>query len=397
MDGEIIPAEQLQRLAQFAVNDSQSLSIFEEQPNATTTIDREARRTTAIAKVEDIFCSLVHDLKDEQRLSIPLKTRQQKPAEANAGSSRMLCFPGRTDEEARRFAVVIRILSIIHEALVENTVITKRAIFYQDPELFSKQSVVDRLIDDIAFMFEVQRCDLNVIAAAKGLVAGLFSIIHLDGSTINVNTMMEGILVPNLRDSDRLDISSITWVLVIEKEATFYSLVSARFYRDSSIGDGVLITGKGSPDIATRKFLRRLSASQSANSTPPPIFALVDFDPYGLEIVSTYKHGSKGLAHENAELVVPTLRWLGLKSKDIPLDETSADESGLMILTSRDRKMVVQMLARPTFSDEVEPEWRKELQSMLMLDMKAEIQLLDRREGGLATWLKVAIIEGLGK
>ena len=38
-----------------------------------------------------------------------------------------------------------------------------RAIFYQDLELFSKQSVVDRLIDDIAFMFEVQRSDLNVV------------------------------------------------------------------------------------------------------------------------------------------------------------------------------------------------------------------------------------------
>ena len=113
--------------------------------------------------------------------------------------------------------------------------------------------------------------------------------------------------------------------------------------------------------------------------------------------MSTYKHGSKSLVHENAELVVTTLRWLGLKSKDLPTDEISADESGLMPLTGRDRKMAVQMLSRPAFSEEVEPEWRRELQAMLMLDMKAEIQLLDRREGGLVAWLKAAIQKELGK
>ncbi|MCJ1437617.1 hypothetical protein MMC27_007004 [Xylographa pallens] len=282
-------------------------------------------------------------------------------------------------------------------ALRLRCVLAIRAIFYQDPELFSKQSVVDRLIDDVAFMFEVQRSDLNVIAGAKGLVAGAFSVIHSDGSIMDMSVMLEGTLVPNLHDSDRLDISNITWILVIEKEATFCSLASTMFCRDSGIGDGIIITGKGSPDILSRKFLRRLSESHNANSILPPIFCLADFDPYGLQIVSTYKYGSKALAHENAGLVVPTLRWLGLKSKDLPTDETSADESGLLPLTGRDRKMVVQMLRRPAFSAEFEPEWRRELQAMLMLDMKAEIQLLDRREEGLVTWLKAAIKEGLGK
>ncbi|MCJ1404914.1 hypothetical protein MMC11_008140 [Xylographa trunciseda] len=379
------------------MNDSQNFPAAEEQSNTTTTFDREARRATTITKIEEIFCSLVHDLIDERRLSIPLKTRKQKLVEANGGNSRMLYFPGRTDQEAWRFAVVIRILSIIYEGLIENTIITKRAIFYQNPELFSKQSIVDRLVDDIAFMFEVQRSDLNVIAGAKGLVAGPFSVIHLDGSSLNMGTMQEGSLIPNLRDSDRLDISNIAWVLVIEKEATFCSLASTIFYRDIDIGNGIIITGKGYPDILTRKLLRRLSEYHSANSIPPPIFGLADFDPHGLQIILTYKYGSKALAHENAELVVPTLRWLGVKSKDLLQGEISTDQSGLMPLTSQDRKMAIRMLGRAAFSEEIEREWMKELQTMLMLDMKAEIQLLDRREGGLATWLKAAIKQGLGK
>ncbi|MCJ1287557.1 hypothetical protein MMC26_006909 [Xylographa opegraphella] len=379
------------------MDDNQSLPTSEAQSNTSTMIDREARRAAAITKIEDIICSLVHDLVNGRRLSMPLKTRKQKPVGADTGSPRMLCFPGRTDTEAWRFAVVLRILSIVYEALVDNKIITKRAIFYQDPELFSKQGVVDRLVDDIAFMFGMQRFDLNVIAGAKGLVAGAFSIIHSNGSILDISAMLEGTLVSNLRDSDRLDISNIAWILVIEKEATFCSLASPLFYRDCGIGDGIIITGKGSPDISSRKFLRRLSEAHIVTSTPPPIFCLADFDPYGLQIVSTYKYGSKALAHENAELVVPTLRWLGLKSKDLPTDETSADESGLMPLTSRDRKMAMQMLGRRAFAEDVELEWRKELQAMLMLDMKAEIQLLDRREGGLVTWLKAAIGEGVGR
>ena len=184
------------------MDECHSLPTIEEQLNTSTMINREARTAATIIKIEDIICSLVHDLVNGRRLSIPLKTRKQKPMEADATNARMLCFPGRIDTEAWRFgrfdaslsrstlrrrsAVVIRILSIVHKALVDNKIINKRfsmscgtfnsfeltlyrvlavrAIFYQDPELFSKQSVVDRLIDDLAFMFEVQRSDLNVVS-----------------------------------------------------------------------------------------------------------------------------------------------------------------------------------------------------------------------------------------
>ena len=132
-------------------------------------------------------------------------------------------------------------------------------------------------------------------------------------------------------------------------------------------------------------------------STPPPIFALADFDPHGLQIVSTYKHGSKALAHENAQLIVPTLRWLGLQSNDLPHNEPTADDSGLLTLTHRDRTKAIQMLGTPVFTEEGETEWRTELQIMLILDMKAEIQILDQREGGLETWLKAKIKDGLDK
>ncbi len=147
--------------------------------------------------------------------------------------------------------------------------------------------------------------------------------------------------------------------------------------------------GKGYPDILTRAFLRRLSTiTLHSNQIRPPIFALLDFDPYGIAILSTYKHGSIQLAHENAHINVPSIRWLGLKSADLRSENSAEEEQGLLGLTARDRRLARKMLERPIFAvDGPGKEWRRELQVMLMLNMKAEIQLLSGREGGLEIWL----------
>jgi meiotic recombination protein SPO11 len=42
-----------------------------------------------------------------------------------------------------------------------------RDIYYQDPELFLKQSVVDRYVDDIASNFDVKREALNIVSSSS--------------------------------------------------------------------------------------------------------------------------------------------------------------------------------------------------------------------------------------
>lgn len=121
----------------------------------------------------------------------------------------------------------------------------------------------------------------------------------------------------------------------------------------------------------------------------------MDFDPYGIGILSTYKYGSIRLAHENTHLTVPSIRWLGVQSQDLPSKE-SDDESGLLRLTARDRRIAVKMLERPTFAEDgPEPMWRRELQVMLMLNTKAEIQHLSGSEGGLEQWLASKLLSEL--
>ncbi len=100
----------------------------------------------------------------------------------------------------------------------------------------------------------------------------------------------------------------------------------------------------------------------------------MDFDPDGIGIMSTYKQGSINLAHES-NVAVPSIQWLGVRSSDFLGGKT--DTQGLLTLSARDRRIATKMLQREDLrEDGCEAEWRKELQVMLMLGVKAEIQVL---------------------
>lgn len=186
-------------------------------------------------------------------------------------------------------------------------------------------------------------------------------------------------------------------------KATFRTLSTSQYWASSLAGKGIILTvtpsfatlspasdiiqAKGYPDIQTRQFLHNLSICASQI----PIFCLVDFDPDGLGIMSTYKYGSMALAHENLNLAVPSIRWLGVRSSDIMRNET--DKVGLLTLSKRDRRIAKRMLEKELLGEEGrESEWRRELQVMLMLNSKAEIQILSSAEGGLKRWLDAKLL-----
>jgi DNA topoisomerase VI subunit A len=52
------------------------------------------------------------------------------------------------------------------------TTATKRGIFYMDVNLFVYQTYCDIIIKDLACAFKVHQSSLNILASAKGLVAG---------------------------------------------------------------------------------------------------------------------------------------------------------------------------------------------------------------------------------
>lgn len=147
-------------------------------------------------------------------------------------------------------------------------------------------------------------------------------------------------MIPVTEDVKTYCISrNIRWVLVVEKEAVFNSLCQFHLVdHPALIGQGLLITGKGYPDIATRHLVNYLA---DALPQSVPILALVDGDPYGLDILSVYKYGSKNLQHESANLSANRLKGMGLWMSDLK-DLCIGFESMLPLTVMDERKVCLR-------------------------------------------------------
>ncbi|KAI1455196.1 DNA topoisomerase IV, alpha subunit [Annulohypoxylon moriforme] len=369
----------------------------QQQNNSTIAISKDATQyaqsRTVISKIEDILEDIINALSENRVLAITIRSRR-------SGNESLVRFPANTSAEVKRFTCLLQILHLCHEALVSDYIITKRNIYYQNPDLFGNQQYVDNLVDDIAFTFGFGRDSLNIVAAYKGLIAGNVNITLNGNSVLDCSSDDNGILIPHVETIHQIDTSEVKWVMVIEKE------------------------GKGYPDLITRRFLHFL------HSTLPqvPINALVDFDPSGIDIMLTYKRGSRGLSHED-NITAPRLSWLGPKGCDIightrryrPVEDpsqahqspvfTSPSSQEALIprpfsptlatspaevfsnLTILDRRKAMNLLSRLIEENDENTSTNTdangligELHLMLMLNIKAEIQAVDNA-GDLTSWL----------
>lgn len=124
------------------------------------------------------------------------------------------------------------------------------------------------------------------------------------------------------------------------------------------------------------------------------IWCVVDCDPHGVDIMRMFKYGSRSLGHE-ANARVSGLQWLGVRMDDV-LGTSATPPSGhstdsMVALTGNDRKTAQRILGNITSNtqeelDAEQSEQVRELQLMLMLNLKAEIQAIDDM-GDLSTWL----------
>jgi meiotic recombination protein SPO11 len=114
-----------------------------------------------------------------------------------------------------------------------------------------------------------------------------------------------------------------------------------------------------------------------------------------MAIMSTYKYGSVAQLHENANLNVRRIEWLGLRTSELLLEAYHLPDGSLMALSLRDRKKAAAMIARsPVFAEDgPEATWRAELQQMLAMNSKAEIEFLYELRGGIEGWLDRKLVE----
>ena len=263
------------------------------------------------------------------------------------------------------FTQMLFIMSVLHEAAERNKHLTKREIYYQDPELFNKdQKTSDGILEDIAVTLGVTRPCIRVVAAAKGVCIGDLTL-RESGDTFNCNALGRGgwSISPFIDEVEILDCGA-EYVLVVEKDAAMIRLVEEDFHKRNKC---LLITGKGQPDIATRRLVRRLNKEYGL-----PVFILTDSDSYGMQICSSYKRGSISLSFESSYLAVPKARFLGLLPSD--LDKFKIPQAARLEMTEWDLKKAKTMLEYPWIKNN--KRWSRELSLMIKRREKAELQAL---------------------
>ncbi|KAM7150816.1 meiotic recombination protein SPO11 [Macrochelys suwanniensis] len=268
-------------------------------------------------------------------------------------------------KSAPKFALILKILSVIYKMVQNNTYATKRDIYYSDTLLFGSQSVVDNIVNDISCMLKIPRRSLHILSTTKGCIAGNLSYTEEDGTKVNCTCSATAVTVPSNVQGIRNVITDAKFILIVEKDATFQRLLDDDFC--NKLSPCIMITGKGVPDLNTRLLVRKLW-----DTCHIPIFTLMDADPHGIEIMCIYKYGSVSMSFEAHHLTVPAIRWLGLLPSDI--ERLNIRKDALIPLTKQDQNKLASMQKRPYVA--CQPMWKKEMEILAASKMKAEIQAL---------------------
>ncbi|KAM4842619.1 meiotic recombination protein SPO11 isoform 2-T2 [Thomomys bottae] len=222
-------------------------------------------------------------------------------------------------KSVQKFALILKILSMIYKLVQSNTYATKRDIYYTDSQLFGNQSVVDTIIDDISCMLKVPRRSLHILSTSKGLIAGNLRYMEEDGTRVNCTCGSTATAVPSNIQGIRNLITDAKFLLIVEKDATFQRLLDDDFC--SKLSPCIMVTS---------------------------------------------------MSFEAHNLTVPAIRWLGLLPSDIR--RLNIPKDSLIPLTKHDHVKLNSILKRPYIH--CQPLWRKEMEMMAELNMKAEIQAL---------------------
>ncbi|TRY60858.1 hypothetical protein DNTS_035129, partial [Danionella cerebrum] len=266
---------------------------------------------------------------------------------------------------APKFALTLKLLSIVYKLVQSDSYATKRDIYYNDPQLFGSQITLDSIVDDITCMLKVPRRSLHVLSTSKGIISGDLCYLEEDGTKVDCSSSCAAVPVSSNVNGIKNIVSSAKFLLIVEKDATFQRLLDDDFC--TRLSPCIIITGKGVPDVNSRLMVRKLR-----DTLQIPVFALVDSDPYGIEIMCIYKYGSRSMAFEAQNLTVPSVLWLGLLPSDI--QRYRVPEDSILPFSKADERKLNSLKSRSYIT--TQPAWHKEIETMQTLKQKAEIQAL---------------------
>jgi meiotic recombination protein SPO11 len=336
--------------------------------------DFDLDNNSILSRIGDIVSSVIQQISDNKPPvlnHLNRSTWQNVSYDENVGlcvndAMKMTSVRFDSKQSIKKFTSMMKLLSMVYTLIQTDRYCTKRDLYYQDVVLFGNQPALDDALENISCMLQVPRWRLHVLATSKGCIAGNLSFHDVDGNYIDCNKTKSGIQVPSHVEGMQHIQTDASFILVVEKDAVFQRLLDEGFCE--TMRPCIVVTGKGFPDMNTRMLLNRLWRQFS-----PQICILVDADPYGIEIMSVYKYGSRSLSFEAPMLTVPDMEWVGVLPSDIP--RLRLKDDSLVDLTATDRSKIMDILARPyVLSSQLV---YKELNVLLELGKKAEIESLD--------------------
>ncbi|CAJ2659700.1 unnamed protein product [Trifolium pratense] len=244
----------------------------------------------------------------------------------------------------------------IRSNLRANRSTTLRALYYMNT-FFTSESQSTTIVDYIAAMLECTRTSLNIYAAPTGYVIGDLTFVYKN-EIVDCRRVEKPIptgVITDLR-------TEADYILLVEKDCILARLSDDDFHISHKC---IIISSHGRPSMAVRGLVRSLKLRFQL-----PIFALVDFDPAGIDIMVSFEYGSKNSALYNSNLITKGIKWLGVKQGDIQL----LPDGCMLEMTEKNLKAAKEMLRQPQIREN--SEWVKSLMWMIKNKKKTRIDAL---------------------
>nr|XP_018676843.1 PREDICTED: meiotic recombination protein SPO11-2 isoform X2 [Musa acuminata subsp. malaccensis] len=284
--------------------------------------------------------------------------------------------------DAKAFVRVWMVMAMCFRILVQGKLATQRELFYKllcdAPEYFRSQRQVNRTVQDVVALLRCTRHSLGIMASSRGAVIGrmVLEILLPWESTYrttkdfeNISTIVDCSMIGHAGYAITGDLCTLSklvlhsdarYIIIIEKDAIFQRLAEDHFFNQIPC---ILITSKGYPDIATRFLLHRISQTFPDMT----ILALMDWNPAGLAILSTYKFGSITTGLESYRYAC-NVKWLGLRADDLQI----IPQQVMMQLKPHEIKTAKSLMS----SKLLQERYQAELSLMVERGHRAEIEAL---------------------
>jgi len=334
----------------------------------------QVHKENAKARIEACVLKIIDSIVESRfptiiRPRMLTSAKAMKRAAQNPDLTTKITFGGRS---SKSFTMQVYLMSLVYRMIQQNQNSTIRDLFYESMNFFGNQNRLVQALRELSSFLKVPREALCVEASAKGLVAGSIAFRNPNGEVVQALDSRHGMIVPSKLHELTIT-TNARCVLFVEKDAIFQRLLDERIF--DVLGPIIMITGKGYPDMQTRRLMSILNRIYHLK-----VYALVDCDPYGIEIAAVVKWGS--YINSNAigddlwtcDLSVPDLVWLGLLPSEV--SSLALTLSASAELNDRDKKKLESVHARIQLYEQDQNPWLQEVNHLKEFGRKTELEAL---------------------